>query len=102
MGIPLRILIIEDSECDAVLVVRALQKGGYDPSYVRMETADAMSEAFIGESWDGIISDYCMPVFSGSGALALCREKGLDIPFVIVSGAIGEEAAAAAMVSRRS
>ena len=99
MGIPLRILIIEDVEDDALLVMRVLQKGGYDPAYERVETADAMGEALGRETWDIIISDYSMPHFSGPAALALYKEKGLDIPFIIVSGAIGEEAAVAAMIS---
>jgi PAS domain S-box-containing protein/putative nucleotidyltransferase with HDIG domain len=99
MGIPLRTLIIEDSEDDALLVVRVLQKGGYDPEYECVETADAMREALEKGAWDIIISDYNMPHFSGPAALELYNEKGLDIPFIIVSGTIGEEAAVAAMVS---
>jgi PAS domain S-box-containing protein len=99
MGIPLRTLIIEDSEDDALLVVRVLQKGGYDLEYERVETADAMREAIERGAWDIIISDYNMPHFSGPAAHKLYKEKGLDIPFIIVSGTIGEEAAVAAMVS---
>lgn len=99
MGIPLRTLIVEDSENDALLVVRVLQKGGYDPAYKRVETADAMGEAIGRERWDIILSDYSMPHFSCRAALALYKEKGLDIPFIIVSGTIGEEAAVAAMVA---
>jgi PAS domain S-box-containing protein/putative nucleotidyltransferase with HDIG domain len=99
MGIPLRTLIIEDSEDDALLVVRVLQKGGYDPEYERVETADAMREALGRGAWDIIISDYNMPHFSGYGALELYKERGFDIPFIIVSGVIGEEIAVAAMVS---
>ena len=99
MGIPLRILIIEDVEDDALLVIRVLQKGGYDPAFERVETADAMGESLGRETWDIIISDYNMPHFSGPAALALYKEKGLDIPFIIVSGAIGEEVAVAAMIS---
>ena len=99
MGVPLRTLIIEDSEDDALLLVRTLQKGGYDLSYERVETADAMGEAITKKTWDVIISDYSMPHFSGHAAQALYKEKRLDIPFIIVSGTIGEEAAVAAMVS---
>jgi PAS domain S-box-containing protein len=98
MGIPLRTLIIEDNEDDAHLVIRALQKGGFDPAYERVDTAIAMSEALGRENWNVIVSDFNMPHFSGLGALKLYQEKGLDIPFIIVSGAIGEEAAVAAMV----
>jgi PAS domain S-box-containing protein len=99
MNQPLRILIVEDSEADALLLVRVLQKGGYDPAYERVETADAMGEALGREAWDVIISDYKMPQFSGLGALKLYKEKELDIPFIIVSGAIGEETAVAAISS---
>ena len=99
MGIPLRALIIEDSEDDALLLVRMLQKVGYDPVYERVETADAMGESLERETWDVILSDYSLPHFSGSAALTLYKEKGLDIPFIIVSGTIGEEAAVTAMVS---
>jgi PAS domain S-box-containing protein len=99
MGIPLRILIIEDSEDDALFVVRVLQKGGYDLEYERVETADAMGEALERGTWDIIISDYNMPHFSGYAALELYKERGFDIPFIIVSGVIGEEIAVSAMVS---
>jgi DNA-binding NtrC family response regulator len=99
MGKPLRVLVIEDSEDDTLLVIRALQKGGYDPVYERVETRDAMHQALERETWDIIISDYKMPHFSGLAALKLYKEKGLNIPFIIVSGTIGEEAAVAAMVS---
>ena len=99
MGIPLRTLIIEDSEDDALLIVRLLQKSGYDPKYKRVETAEAMHEALERQTWGIIISDYKMPHFNGLEALKLYKEKGLDIPFIIVSGTIGEEIAATAMVS---
>ena len=99
MGIPLRILIIEDSEDDTLLVIRGLQKDGYDSSYERVETAEDMREALERETWDIIIADYTLPHFSGLDALKLYKEKGLDIPFIVVSGTIGEEIAVAAMLS---
>jgi len=99
MGIPLRILIIEDSEDDTLLVIRVLQKDGYDSSYERVETAEDMREALERETWDIIIADYTLPHFSGLDALKLYKEKGLDIPFIVVSGTIGEEIAVAAMLS---
>jgi PAS domain S-box-containing protein len=99
VGIPLRILIVEDNEDDAVLVVRMLHRGGFDPSYERVETAEAMRSAISRETWDIIISDYSMPQFSGAAALQLYKDSGLEIPFIIVSGTIGDEAAVAAMVS---
>ncbi|MDO9558903.1 MAG: HD domain-containing protein, partial [Syntrophales bacterium] len=99
MGIPLRILIIEDSEDDTLLMVRLLQKSGYDPVYERVEAADAMNEALERQTWDIVISDYSMPHFNGLEALKLYKEKELDIPFIVVSGTIGEEIAAETMVS---
>jgi PAS domain S-box-containing protein len=97
MGIPLRTLIIEDSEDDTLLMIRLLRKAGYDPAYERVETADAMHEALERQTWDIIISDYNMPNFDGLAALNIYKEKKLDIPFIIVSGAIGEEIAVEAM-----
>ena len=96
---PLRVLMVEDTEDDVLLVIRLLQKGGYEPVYERVETAVAMDEALGRETWDIIISDYSMPHFSGIAAFTLYKEKGLDIPFILVSGAIGEELAVAAMVA---
>ncbi len=98
MGIPLRTLIIEDSEDDGLMVVRALQKGGFDPAYERVDNAAAMSEALGRVPWDIILCDYNMPHFSGLDAMKLYQKKGLDIPFIVVSGTIGEEAAVAIMV----
>ncbi|MCX5816500.1 MAG: GAF domain-containing protein, partial [Proteobacteria bacterium] len=99
MEIPIRVLIIEDSEDDTLLIVHQLERAGYKLTYERVETADAMHEALERETWDIIISDYNMPHFNGLEALKLYKEKGLDIPFIIVSGAIGEEIAATATVS---
>ncbi len=99
MSIPLRTLIIEDSEDDTLLLVRILQKGGYDPAYKRVETADAMDEALERAVWDIIMCDYSMPHFNGHEALALFKKKELEIPFIVVSGTIGEEAAVAIMIS---
>ena len=93
MGEHLRILLVEDSEDDALLTVIQLRQGGYEPSYKRVETFQAMSSAIDKEQWDLIISDYSLPQFNGFDALRLYNEKGLDIPFIIVSGAIGEETA---------
>ncbi len=93
----INVLIIGDSEDDTLLLIRLLQKGGYDPKYKRVETPKAMHEALERETWDIVISDYEMLRFNGIEALKLYNEKGLDIPFMIVSGAIGEEAAVEAM-----
>ncbi|MCX5815872.1 MAG: response regulator, partial [Proteobacteria bacterium] len=99
MGISLRTLIIEDSEDDTLLIVHQLERAGYKLTYERVGTADAMHEALERETWDIVISDYNMPHFNGLEALKLYKEKGLDIPFIIVSGTIGEEIAVETMVS---
>ena len=97
MGVSLRVLLIEDSEDDAALLVLHLRRGGYDPAMRRVETPHDMSKALQEQTWDIVIADYNMPHFSAPAALALLQESGLDIPFIIVSGVIGEEAAVAAM-----
>src|SRR5215204_6227049 len=98
MGTPLRVLLVEDSENDALLLVRGLRRGGYDPTWERVDTPAAMEAALDGRGWDLVISDHSMPNFSSSAALGLLRSKGfVDLPFIIVSGQIGEDAAVAAM-----
>jgi len=97
MGKPLRVLMVEDSEDDVLLTVRALKKGGYDPVYERVEDAGAMQKAVEKETWDVILCDYQMPQFNGLAAIALLKETGIDIPLIIVSGAIGEETAVECM-----
>ena len=89
----LRVLLVEDSEDDAALVVRALGKGGFAPSCERVDTASAMAACLARQEWDVILSDYSMPQFNGMAALKLMQEKGLDLPFILVSGAVGEETA---------
>lgn len=93
METPLRVLIVEDSEDDAALLVGALEGGGYTPAFKRVETCSAMKAALEQQVWDIVISDYSMPQFSGLAALALVQEHGLDLPFIIMSGTIGEEIA---------
>ena len=98
MDIPLSVLLVEDSENDALLLLRMLRRGGYDPTWERVETAAAMEAALDGRSWDLVISDHSMPTFSSFAALGLLRRKGfVDLPFIIVSGRIGEDAAVSAM-----
>lgn len=93
MNEPLRVLIIEDSEDDTLLMMRELRRGGFDATYTRVETPAAMSAALEKQSWDIIIADYSMPQFGGPAALTLFKEKGLEIPFISVSGTIGEDIA---------
>ncbi len=97
MATPLRCLLVEDSESDARLIARALRKAGYEVVHERVETAGQMRAALEERVWDAVIADYTLPEFSGSAALALLREAGLDLPFIVVSGTIGEEAAVAMM-----
>lgn len=92
----LRVLMVEDSEDDAMLLLRELKRGGYEPSFLRVETPEAMSQALT-QSWQIIVSDYSMPRFSGPAAFALMKSKGTDIPFIIVSGTIGEDTAVEAL-----
>ncbi len=97
MGTSLRILIVEDNQDDAILALRALRRGGYDPIHERVETAEQMRAALESSSWDAIIADFSLPQFSAPEALDLLKSTGKDLPFVIVTGAIGEETAVAAM-----
>ena len=98
MGVPLRVLIVEDSEDDALLLLRELRRGGYEPVFRRVETTPGMEAALREEAWDLVISDHSMPSFNSLAALELVREKGLmDLPFIIVSGRIGEDAAVSVM-----
>jgi PAS domain S-box-containing protein len=93
----LRVLIAEDSEDDALLLVRELRRGGYTLAYERVDSAAAMAAALDRQSWDLVIGDHSMPQFGGLAALALVRERTLDLPFICVSGTITEEVAVNAM-----
>jgi sigma-B regulation protein RsbU (phosphoserine phosphatase) len=95
--IPLRVLIIEDSEFDARILVSTLKQGGYQPAFQRVETAEALRAALANETWDIILSDYNMPSFSAPEALKIVQDSGLDVPFIIISGGIGEDVAVGAM-----
>jgi PAS domain S-box-containing protein/putative nucleotidyltransferase with HDIG domain len=89
----LRVLMIEDSENDALLIIRTLKKGGYSPLYERLKTAAAMKKALKEKQWDIILCDYKLPRFNAPSALATLKEANIDIPIIIVSGTIGEETA---------
>ena len=99
MNIFLRVLIVDDSDDDAKLIIRQLRNGGYDPKWERVDTAEAMKTALESQQWDVILCDYKMPRFSAPAALKIVLEKKIDVPFIIVSGAIGEDTAVAAMKS---
>ncbi|HEX9023417.1 MAG TPA: ATP-binding protein, partial [Geobacteraceae bacterium] len=89
----LNVLIVEDSEDDALLLLRELHKSGYKSNHMLVDTPEAMREALAACKWDVVLSDYSMPRFSGVAALEILKESGLDLPFIIVSGKIGEETA---------
>ena len=97
MDKPIRVLIVDDSEDDGLLLVRNLKNGGFSPSYEQLDTAEAMIKALDNQTWDVILCDNSMPTFDASSALELYKDKGLDLPFIIVSGTIADEAAVAAM-----
>ncbi|HEY5512862.1 MAG TPA: response regulator, partial [Geomonas sp.] len=95
----LKVLLVEDSEEDCLLLLRELTRGGYAPVHRRVETAPHLQQALETEPWDLILSDYRMPAFDAPAALNVLHESGQDIPFIIVSGKIGEDLAVAAMKS---
>jgi two-component system, cell cycle sensor histidine kinase and response regulator CckA len=94
---PLRVLLVEDSPTDAKLVLLELNRLGRSIVHERVDTADTMRAALEGKEWDVVLSDWSMPSFSAPAALDIIKEKKLDVPFIIVSGTIGEETAVEAM-----
>lgn len=89
----LRILIVEDLESDAFLLLRELRKGGYHVESERVETAESLRSALAEKTWDVVICDYSLPHLDAPRALEILKSSGLDLPFIIVSGTIGEESA---------
>ena len=94
----LRVLLVEDSENDAMLLLRELRRGGYEPVHERVHTREGMEEAWSaaeagGHPFQIVISDYYMPRFGAHAALELLRKLDPDVPFIVVSGKVGEEAA---------
>src|ERR1700704_5491396 len=94
---PLRGLIVQNFPSDAALVFRELAPGGYELTSTRVDTAMEMESAVDGSDWDIVFSDWAMPTFSAPGAMEVVRRHSLDIPFIIISGTIGEEVAVEAL-----
>lgn len=94
---PLRVLIVEDTESDERLVLRALRRGGYEPFAERVESGEAMRAALSRQTWDLILSDYVIPGFGGLEALNIAKQSGFDLPFILVSNKVSEEILVGAM-----
>jgi len=97
MSEKIKILIVDDSEDDALLVERELRRGGLEAVCQRVDSADSMSDAIMAQSWDVVVTDHNMPGFSSQDALCIVKQYALDVPFIIVSGSIGEDIAVEAM-----
>lgn len=93
----LSVLLVEDSEDDALMIARELKRAGYDVQWARVDGREAMKASLAERRWDVIISDLSLPGFSGNDALKLLRATGSDAPFIVVSGAMGDDTAAAAL-----
>ncbi len=96
MTTPLRVLIIEDSEDDALVLIDTIKSNGYQPIYARVDNGAAM-KAVLNEPWEAIVADYVMPGFSALAALEILQATGQDIPFIIVSGLVDEDTAVTAL-----
>jgi signal transduction histidine kinase len=93
----LRALLVEDCETDAELLIHELEAGGYDVVFERVETADGLRSALQRQPWELVLSDYSLPTFSAPAALAIVQELHPEMPFIIVSGTVGEDTAVAAL-----
>jgi PAS domain S-box-containing protein len=93
----LRALVVEDSEDDVLIVSRELARSGYRLEFERVESADAFERALDREPWDIVLADYVLPGYGGLAALRAVQERGLELPFIVVSGKIGEDTAVEAM-----
>ncbi|MFH1436259.1 MAG: HD domain-containing phosphohydrolase [Pseudomonadota bacterium] len=93
----LKVLIVEDSGDDVMLLVRELRRGGFDAVYKRVDTPEDMRVALSGRDWDIVLSDFRMPRFDAPGALKVLKESGQDIPFIVISGTVGEDVAVETM-----
>jgi two-component system, cell cycle sensor histidine kinase and response regulator CckA len=94
---PLRVLIVEDVEADAVLMLRQLDRGGYDVAHLRVDTADALRAALHEGQWDLLLSDFSLPTLDAMRVLEILNESGLDLPCIVISGTIEDEAAVSAL-----
>ncbi len=90
MSTPLRVLIVDGSEDDTLLLLRGLERGGYEPEFERVDTPKAMASALSRQNWDIVVSEYSLPGFGGLAALSVLKESRLDLPFILVSHTIGE------------
>jgi signal transduction histidine kinase len=97
MSKKLKVLLVEDAEVDALLVLRALRQGGYEVEHTRVWSAAQLRATLSNEAWDVVISDYSLPGFDAPAALAIVKECAADLPFIIVSGTVGEDLTVAAM-----
>ena len=97
MGDPMHVLMVDDSEDDAELVLRALRQAGHTVTAKRVDDAASMKASLLEERWDVVTCDWSMPAFGGAAALALFNSFGLEIPFIVVSGTVTEELAVRAM-----
>ena len=97
--VSLRLLMIEDNPDDEALVLRAIRKGGFNVEHVRVENSEDLLTVLRNKDWDIVLSDYQMPEFNGLAALKIVKDRNKDLPFIIVSGTIGEEVAVEAMRS---
>ena len=93
----IKVLVVDDSEADAELAVLTLRRGGFEVQYERVQSAAEMGAALRRQAWDAVISDFGMPGFTGLDALRIFQGAGADIPFILISGTIGEETAVDAM-----
>ena len=97
MSVPIRVLFVEDSRDDVDVVLHELRRGGFTPDSWVVEDEEAMRRALAEQAWDLVIADHSMPRFDAPGALAVLQQSGRDLPFIVVSGHIGEEQAVACM-----
>ena len=97
--VSLRLLMIEDNPDDEALILRAIRKGGFNVEHVRVDNPDDLFTVLKNRQWDIVLSDYQMPEFNGLAALKIVKQRNKDLPFLVVSGTIGEEVAVEAMRS---